>query len=59
MPYMVAFTDDVEKALFLRHNGASLEALEYAFGRNHMFWTSKTACFIPCPTSMALWPPHP
>ena len=38
MPYMVALTDDMEKALFLRHKGASLEALEYAFGRNHMFW---------------------
>jgi len=38
MPYMVAFTDDVEKALYLQNNGVSFEALEYAFGRDHMFW---------------------
>ena len=38
MPYLVAFTDDVEKPLYLRQNGVSFEALEYAFGRNHAFW---------------------
>jgi hypothetical protein len=29
MPYMVALTDDVEKALYLRHSGVSSEALAY------------------------------
>jgi hypothetical protein len=38
MPYMVAFTDEMDKPLFLRHNGASFAALEYAFGLDHMFW---------------------
>ena len=38
MPYMVAFTDEVEKPLYLRRCGVSFEALEYLFGHNHMNW---------------------
>jgi hypothetical protein len=48
LPYMVALTDDVEKALYLQHNGASFEALEYAFGRNHMFWYRVSAAVGRC-----------
>jgi len=48
MPYMVAFTDDVEKALFLKRSGVSFEALEYAFGRNHMFWYRAAAAVGRC-----------
>jgi hypothetical protein len=38
MPYMVATTEEVEKALFLRRFGVSYEALAYVFGRDAMFW---------------------
>ena len=48
MPYMVAFTDDVEKGLFLLHHGASFEALDYAFGHNHMFWYRASAALGRC-----------
>lgn len=38
MPYMVARTDDVEKALYLRHWGVSFDGLAYVFGKDPMFW---------------------
>ena len=38
MPYMIARTDEVEKALFLRRWGVPFEALAYVFGHNPMFW---------------------
>ena len=38
MPYLVARTDDIEKALFLRRFGVPFEALAYVFGRDPMFW---------------------
>jgi hypothetical protein len=38
MPYLIAKTDEVEKALFLRRWGVPFWALTYAFGRNDMFW---------------------
>lgn len=38
MPYMVAMTDEVEKALYLRRWGVPFDALAYVFGRNPMFW---------------------
>ena len=38
MPYMVAKTDDVEKALYLRQWGVPFSGLTYCFGRNDMFW---------------------
>ncbi|MGH8473578.1 MAG: hypothetical protein ACREVJ_14220, partial [Gammaproteobacteria bacterium] len=38
MPYMVARTEAVEKALYLRHWGVPFDALAYVFGRNAMFW---------------------
>ena len=38
MPYLVAKTEEVEKALFLRRWGVPFGALTYVFGRNDMFW---------------------
>lgn len=38
LPYCVAWTDDVEKALYLRLWGVPFAALAYVFGRNEMFW---------------------
>jgi hypothetical protein len=38
MPYLSAKTDEVEKALYLRHWGVPFEALAYVFGRDAMFW---------------------
>jgi hypothetical protein len=38
MPYMIAHTDAVEKALYLRRYGVPYEALAYVFGRNAMYW---------------------
>jgi hypothetical protein len=38
MPYMSAKTDEIEKALYLRHWGVPFAALAYVFGRNAMFW---------------------
>jgi hypothetical protein len=39
MPYMVGYTDDVEKALFLRGEfGVPYWGLSYVFGRNDMYW---------------------
>src|SRR5215475_3396798 len=38
MPYMIARTDEVEKALYLRQWGVPFDALAYVFGRDAMFW---------------------
>ena len=38
MPYNTAFTDDVDKALFLRKVNVSFWALTCAFGKNDMYW---------------------
>ncbi len=38
MPYLIAKTDEVEKALFLCKWGVPFGALTYVFGRNDMFW---------------------
>jgi hypothetical protein len=38
MPYMVARTDQIEKAIYLRQWGVPFEALAYVFGRDAMFW---------------------
>jgi hypothetical protein len=38
MPYMIAMTIEVEKALFLRRWGVPFEALAYVFGRDAMYW---------------------
>ena len=38
MPYLIAPTDEVEKALFLCRWGVPFWALTYVFGHNDMFW---------------------
>lgn|GEM_PF-3022078 len=38
MPYMIAETEEVEKALYLRRWGVPFDALAYVFGRDAMFW---------------------
>lgn len=38
MPYMIARTEEVEKALYLRQWGVPFDALSYVFGRDAMFW---------------------
>lgn len=38
LPYLVGYTDDVEKALFLRRFGVPYWALSYVFGRNDNYW---------------------
>ncbi len=43
MPYMSGFTNDVEKALFLRRFGVPFWALAYVFGRDDNYWYRMTA----------------
>jgi hypothetical protein len=38
MPYMTGYTDEIEKALFLRGFGVPYWALTYVFGHNDLFW---------------------
>jgi hypothetical protein len=38
MPYMIAKTDEIEKALYLRQWGVPFSALVYVFGHDTMFW---------------------
>jgi hypothetical protein len=45
MPYMTGFTDDVEKALFLRRFGVPFWAMTYVFGKNDDYWYHMTSRF--------------
>jgi hypothetical protein len=38
LPYMTGYTDEVEKALFLRRFGVPFWGLTYVFGRSDMYW---------------------
>jgi len=38
LPYMMGYSDDVEKPLFLRRFGVTYWALTYVFGYNDMYW---------------------
>jgi hypothetical protein len=38
LPYLVGYTDDVEKPLFLRRFGVPFWALARVFGKNPMYW---------------------
>ena len=42
MPYMIAKTDAIENALYLRRFGVPFDALAYVFGRDAMFWYRAT-----------------
>ena len=45
MPYMTGYTDEVEKALFLRRFGVPFWGLTYVFGRNDDYWYNMTGHF--------------
>lgn len=38
LPYMTGYTDDVEKALYLRRYGVPFSGLSYVFGRDDHYW---------------------
>jgi len=43
MPYMSGYTNDVEKALFLRRFGVPFWGMAYVFGRDDNYWYRMTA----------------
>lgn len=45
MPYMTGYTDEVEKAHFLRQYGVPYSALTYVFGRSDSYWYRQTTHF--------------
>lgn len=45
MPYMTGYTDEVEKALFLRRFGVPFWALAYVFGRDEQYWFRQVGQF--------------
>lgn len=45
LPSMTGYTDEVEKALFLRRFGVPFWGLTYVFGRNDSYWYRLTASF--------------
>lgn len=45
MPYMTGYTDEVEKAHYLRQYGVPNSALTYVFGRNDSYWYRQTTHF--------------
>jgi hypothetical protein len=45
LPYMTGYTDDVEKALFLRRFGVPCWGLTYVFGRDDSYWYRLSASF--------------
>lgn len=38
MPYLIAYTDDVDKALLLRKHDVPYSTIVYIFGRDEMYW---------------------
>ena len=45
MPYQIAETKEVEKALYLRHWGVPFDALAYVFGHDAMFWYPRVSLY--------------
>ena len=45
MPYMTGFTNEVEKALYLRRYGVPFSALTYVFGHNDDYWYRMVSSF--------------
>lgn len=43
MPYMSGYTDELEKALFLRRFGVPYWAITYLFGHNDLYWERHVA----------------
>lgn len=48
MPYLIAYTDDVDKALLLRKHDVPYSTLVYIFGRNEMYWYRAEKAFSRC-----------
>jgi hypothetical protein len=45
MPYLIARTEEMEKALYLRQWDVPVDALAYVFGRDAMFWSRAWLAF--------------
>ena len=59
MPSMMARTDEVDKALYLRQWGGPFDALASVFGRNAMFWyRAWLACGRPSLVGTTVQDPH-
>jgi hypothetical protein len=48
MPYLVAYTSDVEKALMLRKHDVPYSTIVYLYGKNEMFWYRAEMAFSRC-----------
>ena len=48
MPYLIAYTKDVENALLLRKHDVPYSTLTYIFGRNEMYWYRVEQAFADC-----------
>jgi hypothetical protein len=48
MPNLIAYTKDVEKALFLRKYNVPYSALVHTFGKDEMFWYRAERTFSSC-----------
>lgn len=48
MPYLIAYTADVEKALMLRKHDVPHSTLVYIFGRDEMYWYRAEKAFGRC-----------
>lgn len=48
MPYLIAYTKDVEHALLLRKHDVPYSTLVYIFGKDEMFWYRAEQAFSKC-----------
>ena len=48
MPYLIAYTSEVEKGLMLRKHDVPYSTLVYIFGKNEMFWYRAEQAFSNC-----------
>ncbi len=48
MPYLIAYTDEVDKALLLRKHDVPYSTLVYIFGRDEMYWYRAEQAFSRC-----------
>jgi hypothetical protein len=42
MPYMIGYTEEVEKGLYLRRYGVPYEAIAHVVGHSAMYWYQAT-----------------
>jgi len=48
MPYLIAYTSDVDKALLLRKHDVPYSTLVYIFGRDEMYWYRAEKAYSRC-----------